>query len=176
MAKTYTNLTAVATGDVLTATGYNNAQTTLNNHTVPPMASVYRAAALSQTTSGAYQAVSWDTEHFANTDSMWVVGTPTRITLATAGIYMVTASVTFNGSATGSLRAMRIDRNGAAFAYGQLVPPNGTINYMNMTSLVESDGSHYVEVMVSQDTGGSLAYSVGSSLMRFGAAFMGKKA
>ncbi len=144
--------------------------------TVPPMASVYRSAALSHTSSGAYQSIAWDTEQFANTNSIWSAGAPTRLTLSTAGIYTVTATITFTGSAGAGLRAIRIDRNGAAYAYGQLILANTSVNYMNMSALVESDGSHYVEAIAYQDVGVSLAYSVGSASMRFGCAYVGKKA
>ena len=175
MAKTYTNLTSVATGDVLTATNFNNAQTTLNNHTVPPMASVYRNAALSHTSSGTYQAIAWDTEEFPSTDGMWASGTPNRITLATPGIYMATVTVTFAGSATG-FRSLVIFRTGVAYAYGNLAPGNATINYLNMSALIESDGTHYLQLLAWQDTGGALAYSIGAAQMRFGVTFVGKKA
>lgn len=176
MAKTYTNLTAVATGDVLTATGYNNAQTTLNNHTVPPMASVYRNAALSQTATASYQAVSFDTEHFTNTDSMWVIGSPTRITLSTIGIYLVTGVVTFGASATG-LRSVRINKNGSSGAYGTLVSGNVVINYLNVSAVIEATAiTDYVELAAYQDTGGNLAYNAGADQLRFSAVFMGRKA
>lgn len=166
----------VATGDVLTATRYN--EEVVGNAGFlfkPPMASLYRAAALSNTAPSAYQSIAWDTQEFTNTDSMWVIGTPTRITLATAGIYMVTATVTFAASAVG-LRALQLQRSGVAYAYGTLVPGSAVINYMNMTALVESDGTHYIEMFSTQSTAGNLAYSVGAANMRFGATWVGNPA
>ena len=177
MAKTFTsNLPAVSTGDVLTATAQNNLLTTLNSHTVPPMASVYRSAALSHTLTGNYQAISFDTEHFTNTDSMWAIGSPTRITLTTIGIYLVTGVVTFGPSATG-LRSIRINKNGSSAAYGNLVPGNAAINYLNVCGVIEATAvTDYVELAAYQDTGGNLAYNVTQDQMRFSVVFMGKKA
>ena len=177
MAKTFTNLTVAnaTAGNAILASDHSAAFTTLNNHTVPPMATVYRAAALSQTSSSAYQAISWDAQEFTNTDSIWTSGAATRLTLSTAGIYLVVGQATFINSATG-LRVLRVDRSGSAYAYGCLVPGNSVINYINVAAMVESDGSHYVELAAYQDTGGSLAYIVGAASMRFSAVFVGKKA
>lgn len=183
MAKTYNTFTNVSTGDVLTATNFNNVLTNVGNYRVPPICSVYRNAALSQTSSGNYQAVSFDTEHFTNTgtgdsptDPMWQSGTnPTRITFRTTGIYQVTGSATFNGNATG-LRAIRINRNGSSAAYGTLVPANSVINYLTVSAIIEATAvTDYVELAVYQDTGGNLAYQVGSDVMRFSAVWVGQK-
>lgn len=179
MAKTYNTFGTVAPGDVLRANSgtaaYNGVLENVGNYRVPPMASVFRTAALSQTATSTYQPVAWDTEFFTQTESgMWSSGTnPSRINLTTPGVYHVTGSAAFGANATG-LRALQVQRNGVTSGFGTLVPGNATINYLNVSTLVQSDGTHYVELAVYQDTGGNLAYSVGSGSMRFGVAWLGQ--
>ena len=85
-----TNLPSVSTGDVLTATAYNNAITSLNSTTVPPMCKVKRSGDLSYTSSAA---IAWNDEDY-DTDAMHDNATNnTRITFATSGIYRVTVSI-----------------------------------------------------------------------------------
>ena len=93
-----TNLPSVSTGDVLTATAYNNAITSLNSTTVPPMCRARRSAALSLAT-GTIVAINFDAEDF-DTDGMF---TPTAnfITIQTAGVYDLSATVSLNATATG---------------------------------------------------------------------------
>lgn len=93
-----TNLPSVSTGSVLTATAYNNAITSLNSTTVPPMCRARRAAALSFAT-GTIFAVNLDTQDI-DTDDMF---TPTAnfMTIQTAGVYELSAAVSLNANATG---------------------------------------------------------------------------
>lgn len=89
MAKTYSTLTSVATGDVLTATGYNNVQTTLNNHTVPPAIELVRTTAINPYTAGAD--ITWSSASYQTDTSptaMWTSGA--TVTIQTAGIYLLT--------------------------------------------------------------------------------------
>ena len=95
MPKTFTNLTAVATGDLLAATTHNNLLTTVNNHTVPPAVSVYFGTATTYTEG---TSISWTAEDY-DTDAMWTSGA--SITIQTAGVYVVT----FTGRATSTVSA-----------------------------------------------------------------------
>ena len=176
MAKTYTSVPNVATGDVYTASTYNTMTAqNMNNHRVPTMCSLYRNAALSHTSTGNYQSVAWDTEHFTQTDSgMWSAGTnPSRITLTTAGVYFVTATLSTGTSASG-IRTPAIYKNGAAEAYGDSSPANAVINFLNVAALVQSNGTDYVEVFVYQDSGGNVAYQVNAARMRFSVIWLGQ--
>ena len=175
MAKTYNPLSNVTVGSVLTASDYNEAVENSNNFRVPPMCSVYRNAALSHTSSGNYQSIAWDAEDFTQTDSgMWSAGTnPSRITLVTAGHYLVVATVNTGGSAIG-LRALQIRKDGASLSFGVVLAGIATGNYMNMTANVVSTGTTYVEASAYQDSGGNLAYGVGQTLMRFSAVWLGQ--
>lgn len=86
MAKTYNTFTNVSTGDVLSATTFNNVLTNIANYRVPPSCEVRLSGNVSPYTTGA--AISWAaTEH--DTDSMWSAGDPTKITTSTIGLYHV---------------------------------------------------------------------------------------
>lgn len=83
MAKTYTALSSVSTGDVLTATAYNNLITNSNNFRIPPTVRVYRSSDSSSYTSAA--AISWNAEAW-DTDGTFTA-TSTDITIQTSGLY-----------------------------------------------------------------------------------------
>jgi hypothetical protein len=175
MAKTYNPLSNVTVGSVLTASDYNEAVENSNNFRVPAMCSLYRNAALSHTSNGNYQAVAWDSEEFTQTDSgMWAsTPNPSRITLTTAGVYILTANASPGASATG-LRAIRMSKNGSDLSYGHVMAGISTGNYLSITTTVESTGTDYVECSVFQSSGGNLAYVVGQAFMRFSAVWVGQ--
>jgi hypothetical protein len=175
VAKTYPAIGPFAPGDILTAATMTDIDTNLENQRVPTMASVYRSAALSHTSNGFYQSIAWDTQAFTQTDTgMWSAGTnPSRVTLTTAGLYVVTATVSPGASATG-FRIPSIYKNGAAAAYGDTTPGNATINYCNVSALIQSDGDDYVEIFVFQNSGGNIAYTVGAATMQCSVAWLGQ--
>lgn len=175
MAKTYNTFTNVSAGSVLTASDYNDLLENTLNYRVPPMCSVYRNAALSHTNSGNFVAIAWDTEHFTQTDSgMWSSGTnPSRITLTTAGVYIVTGHTQPSTSATG-IRTLAIYKDGAVDAYGDSTDANATANYCNVSALIRSTGTTYVELFQYQNSGGTINYTVGAATMRFSAVWLGQ--
>lgn len=98
MAKTYNTFTNVSAGSVLTASDYNDVLENVGNYRVPPscLLTIASLAISTQvdlgntTTSGTWtEEVDTDTMHDAVTN-------PTRITVNTAGIYLVTASLLGN--------------------------------------------------------------------------------
>jgi hypothetical protein len=112
MAKTFTNLTAVATGDVLTATNYNLVQTTLNNHTVPPMCKATKNAVQS-ITNVTTTMITFQTEDY-DTDAMHDTTTNTsRITISTAGVYTVTGFI-LSAASVAAYNYLYIYKNGSA--------------------------------------------------------------
>lgn len=109
MAKTFTNLTVAnaTAGNAILASDHAAAFTTLNSHTVPPSVRLQRSGDLSYSSGSAIAwnnaSAVWDTENTASpSDPMWSSSANTRITIRTAGIYLVTASVfaTFTGTVT----------------------------------------------------------------------------
>lgn len=120
MAKTYTTLTSVSTGDVLTATNYNNLQTNSNNYRVPPAIQVRRTSNLTSYVSDAtitWQSTGYDTESTGSSpsDPMWSSGTnPDRVTIKTAGLYLVVFKGYLTATATLSLVQPSIRKNGTS--------------------------------------------------------------
>lgn len=111
MAKSFTNLTSVATGDVLTATNFNNLQTTVNSHTIPPMCKATKNATQSIPNTTA-TVITFATEDY-DTDGMHDTSLNTsRITINTAGVYIVEGFI-LSAASSGSVYGY-IYKNGAA--------------------------------------------------------------
>lgn len=104
MAKDYNTFTDVSTGDVYTAAAHNLILENVENYRVPPMVRVQRDGTNQSVTPGASGFVAWNNASAAfDTDSMWSSGANTRITVNTAGVYLVTWTLTtgWSGSAYG---------------------------------------------------------------------------
>ena len=161
MAKTYTAVPSVNTGDVYTAASYNTyTAANVSNLIVPPAAKIWRTSNLTGYTTGAqitYQAVSYDT------DSMWSSGTPTVLTIQTAGIYVVTFSVNWSATATVTAwqPAININNGASNVARLELACPSTTQGW----AVVTYTGSLGVSTVLGSSvsfTGGS-AYSLNGS-------------
>lgn len=87
MPKTYNTFTNVSTGDVLTATNFNNVLTNIGNYRVPPSVKVTKSS--NQNVSG-LTTVTWGTQDH-DTDDMWTSGA--TLTAQTSGMYLWTAYV-----------------------------------------------------------------------------------
>lgn len=175
MAKTYNTFTNVSTGDVLTATNFNNVLTNVGNYRVPPMARIHRAAALSHTSTGNFQTISFDTETFTNTDGMWAAGTPTRLTFTTAGVYLITCNVNFATNATGT-RALELRVNAAAtqIAYVDATASANLTNGLTATTLYSAAVNDYVYPQAFQNSTANLAYSVGQGQLSLSVVWVGQ--
>lgn len=93
MAKTYNTISSVSTGDVYTATQHNSIVTNVNNYRVPPMCRITKSGT-TRPFSSSTSAIAMDngTTNGYDTDGMYSAAANTRITIKTAGIYVVTAS------------------------------------------------------------------------------------
>lgn len=134
MAKTYGTVTTFTAGSVLTAAQLNVASTAVNNLVVPASAEVYRSSNQTGYTSGSaitWQATNWDT------DTMWSAGSPTILTVNTAGIYVVTFEGLFTATATVTDLGARITRTGTDILnVGARVNSAGNAAYFSVTFLV----------------------------------------
>ena len=113
MAKTYNTFTDVATGEVLTATNFNNVLENVANYRVPPMAIVRRTSDLTGYASEAaitWQSAELDTE--SPSDPMSAAGAPTVVTCRTAGIYLVQLQFHATASPTQTAGGGVIRKNG----------------------------------------------------------------
>lgn len=102
-------------------------------------------------------AVDFDTADF-DTDTFWTSGSNTRLTVPTGkgGLYVLTASCWFNANGTG-IRQVRFRKNGtdiygwqriAGTAAGAVIP--------TASAIVKVVAGDYFELMIYQDSGGSL--------------------
>lgn len=111
MPKDYNSFSDVATGDVYSAASHNLILENINNYRVPPscLLTISSLAISAQvdlgntTTSGTWtEQVDTDTMHDAVTN-------PTRITVNTAGIYLVTASLLGNASNINAFAMVKVN-------------------------------------------------------------------
>lgn len=115
MPKTYNTFTNVSTGDPLPATTFNNLLTNVANYRVPPMCvlqnSTAQTIALTTQTALTYPLAAEivDTDDMHNTSS-----NTSRITINTAGIYIITCAATWAGAnPDGSRILMVLTKNGS---------------------------------------------------------------
>lgn len=111
-----------------------------------------------------FNSESWDT------DTMHDTSTNTgRITIKTAGKYIVTGCIGWNVG-DGSLRLIQLKKNGAVMAENRM--PNITSNYVynNITMIIDGAVNDYLELYVYQDSGGYLLTLSGVGNLNFAAA------
>src|SRR5512146_367329 len=121
----------------------------------PPACQVHRSTTQTITAGGGWQAISWDTEVFDTEDPatpMWAVGSPTRITIRTAGYYYVNGDVGIgNAEATSNNNNMAVRVNGTTYynLSTSRAPSDRTL-YTTGSSLINVSASNYLELMISQ--------------------------
>jgi hypothetical protein len=150
--------TPVQQNDVLTSAQWNQ-DVVANTEALhkPSMCIVTRTAPLNHTTSGSYEAVTFDTETL-DTDGMWESGTnPTRVTITTAGVYAVNF-VAQVGAVVGTI-ATTIKKNGAFVAFLQSKDAHSATSYMTGTCYLALAANDYVEAFVYQESGGQVTMS-----------------
>jgi hypothetical protein len=99
MAKTYNTIGLVSAGDPLTETIWNEQAENVNNFRVPPMVIARRTTNLTGYASDT--AITWQSiQPGSDTDSMWSAGDPTKISITTAGLYLVSFVGRLNATAT----------------------------------------------------------------------------
>jgi hypothetical protein len=90
-----------------------------------------------------------DTMHSTVTDN-------SRITINTAGVYVVTANILFEGNATGA-RHVELRLNGTTIIGYVVATPTGTVGQrVEVTTQWKFAATDYVEVRVTQTSGGAL--------------------
>lgn len=162
MAKTYNSIPTVSTGDVYTATAHNNIVTNVNNYRVPPACIAYRNTAQS-TTNSTITAVSFTTAG-VDTDGMFSAGSPTRITVQTPGIYMVTANLSLDANVTGQreLSVVQTSTSSPTWNIQWLTSSavvNPTINLyaeMSCSAITTAIAGDYFTMQAWQNSGGAL--------------------
>lgn len=127
--------------------------------TVAPYAYVKRAVDSAAIANATDTAAIFDTE-IADTDTMIdIAGNPTRITITTAGTYLVTTSITWASNATGQ-RNTYIRKNGTTVVAYSGAAPGATGTFpVELAQLIPFAAADYFEVMQRQTSGGTLVVS-----------------
>jgi hypothetical protein len=161
MPKTYTAAGTVVAGEVYTAAAHNIIATDVNNLIVPPAVRAIRTTNQSIATSSLSQ-LSFDSSAQFDTDSMYSSAAPTRITINTTGIYIVTCRLTCGafGVGTGTLY-MEVLKNGAATVPISADERNGRTegaNEQGLAVILELVATDYLQVNIFQNSGTAKNY------------------
>lgn len=135
---------------------------------------VYNSGDFSHNSSGSWLAVTFDSERWDKEGNHEGVTNPSRITIVTGGLYVITGHASFAANATG-MRSIAIRLNGTTYIAMQHIPSVGAsltsvLSVHTIYALAEDD---YIELMAYQDSGGTLAikaagnYSPELSIVRF---------
>lgn len=179
MAKTYNTFTNVSTGDVLTATNFNNVLTNVEGYRSPALVKLRRAT--TQSINNATDTfVTWPVEDIDN-DGCYTATSDT-VTIQTSGVYLVSASVYFAANNTGQ-RVLNIYKNPSsvsdfasvvAASWAQAVQTLGTM--LSASAIVDVTALQTLKVGVYQSSGGAL--NVGdtgfTSATQFSIAWIGR--
>lgn len=172
MAKTYNTFTNVSTGDVLTATNFNNVLTNVGNYRVPPLC-LLRKNSGQALTDATDTALTWSSsEELYDTDSMHDTSTnTTRITPTTAGLYLFTAQDAVTATPT-VYHILSIRLNGTTYIAYQRA---GAIDFVQTSAVAYMNGTtDYVEMLVAiSGTGRTIAHT-SSVATTFSAAWLGQ--
>lgn len=144
MPKTYTAVTVAnaTAGNAILASDHSTNFQNVNNLIVPPVCQVVRTTNLTSYTSNAD--ISWATTAAIDTDGMFAAGSPTRITIQTSGLYLVTLLLSFTCTATATLFAGKIVVDGTEAAISYHAVTGGTASYSSTTAILSLTASSYL--------------------------------
>lgn len=117
----------------------------------------YRNAGLSHASSGSFVVVPLDA-------SNWDAGSElaaNKITVVKAGKFSAEGAVSFASNTTGN-RGVAILVNGALIRRGAMIAAPSTLPVMPVATVLNLAADDYVEIAGYQNSGGTLAYSVGT--------------
>lgn len=165
MAKTYTTVPSVSTGDIYEASAYNTyTATNISNLIVPPMCKL--TASTTQSVANSLDTLATLGTSEFDTDGMGTTGSSAKITINTAGMYLVAYSMTFASSAGGTGRFATITKNGVGstvggtgYGWNWRPPAGGVTGVVAGTVMLTLSASDYLSLMVWQDSGGALNIS-----------------
>jgi hypothetical protein len=128
-----------------------------------PACRMMRAAAQS-IPNAAWTTITWDTE-VIDTGGMWVAGTPTKLIAAVAGIYQVSAMVSFDATTLGASRGVDVLRNDAYLGFQALYMTQGAgrRDAALTSGLVSLTPGQWLTVQVYQDSGSAVNTSTNSA-------------
>lgn len=120
-----------------------------------PTCKVYRTADLNIATGTTYTTVTWQAESY-DTASMWTSGTDVIVPLS--GIYLVHATASWNGNATG-YRTCLIKRGTTTIGYTQDTATSTNVMQQQAIASCTANAGDAIILQVRQGSGGTLALS-----------------
>ena len=171
MAKTYPTIGPFTAGDILTAATMTDIQTNLTNQRVPPMCRVKQTSG--QVVNDATNAtLAFDAEDF-DTDAMHDNATNnSRITINTAGVYLVIASVRYTAGISDDTR-ISILKNGSNVGIDER-GPNNTRSGMQVMGYYDLAAADYLEAQVYQNNSVNTARTIDTPFTFLSAAWIGQ--
>jgi hypothetical protein len=147
---------AFTVGELVDADTMNNNSSAIDFFLSPPHCYVSRVSSVqSLATGGSGTAISFDTEVY-DTDLMYSSGSPTRITIVTPGIYLLTGQIHFASNSTG-LRIPIIRSNGTdSIGRHSVNATNGTTTCLQVQTAKYFDPGDYVELLAFHTAGVSI--------------------
>ena len=169
MPKDYNVFSNVSTGDVYTAAAHNLILENVENYRVPPMVQVSLASFSLASSGTAYYAAFDSTDINAGSDVTVTNGTSGttaanagKLTVTTAGVYLVTYNVEFASNASGVRRVVvgvdgTINPNTPnGYGFIQSAAANGGSTVITGTVALSLSASSYVQIGMAQTSGGAL--------------------
>lgn len=123
----------------------------------PPACRINDTSGASITTGGVEKVFNFNAQRW-NTDNMWVIGSPSRITFNTPGLYVVTAQMVYSANVNGD-RVVSIRLNGTTYiVYKTERARSGGAgsHILECTTQWKMAQNDYIETLVFQDSGSTL--------------------
>ena len=151
----YTSPATVVTATTITTAWGNSVKAATDFLANPPACRVYNTASQS-IANGSHIMLTFDSERY-DTDTMHSTVTNTsRVTMTTAGVYIVTGHAVFAANATGT-RQLTLRINGTTFIAITSFPNRGVNTVeMSIAAVYKFAATNYVELGMFQDSGGAL--------------------
>jgi hypothetical protein len=147
-------MTATRAVNATTAASVANGAVSADKFATLPAARAFSTASHT-IPSATVTAIPFNAEHF-DTAEIWSPGSPTRLTAPRTGTYVVSAAAGWLAG-TGS-RTLRVDRNGAQIALDTVPATSGPSQVV--ATITRMNAGEYVELLVNQDSGASIATTV----------------
>jgi hypothetical protein len=139
----------------------------------PPACRVYHNASQALTTAVEFT-LAFNSERFDTNSMHDTVTNNSRITFNTAGIYVVTAQVSFANNATGYRHIAIYANNTTYLALQNATAMNGDNHYLVVTTTYKFAVADYVQAKVLQTSGGNLNATVNTNFSpEFSAVWVG---
>ncbi len=112
-----------------------------------------KMSANANVTNNTLNVLSWDVEEF-DSQNMHAAADPTRVTISTAGRYLVIGHLSYAANSSGN-RQIRILKNGVLWTVNNVQAP-GFAAIFDLTAVMDLAAGDYLEIGAVQNSGGTL--------------------